>query len=109
MVYNEGTKTKRGIYMENNNFCDNNCSMCLGYNMCRKSFKKVTPKTVTLNKDGNMPYKVTYKCDETGKTIVIKTNAKGIFPAIEDANRKLFNMYTHGDFYYPIKAEQMNV
>ena len=26
--------------MENNNFCDNQCWKCLGYEMCRKSFKK---------------------------------------------------------------------
>lgn len=26
--------------MENNNFCDNQCFKCLGYDKCIKSFKK---------------------------------------------------------------------
>lgn len=93
--------------MENNNFCDNNCSMCLGYTMCRKSFKEGTK--ATLNKDGTMLYKVTFKCDETGKTIARHVYAKGIVPAIDEAIKKMFKVNTHGDFYYPIKAEQMNV
>ena len=54
-------------------------------------------------------YRVTFKCDETGKTIAKHVYAKGIVPAIDEAIKKMFKMNTHGDFYYPIKAEQMNV
>lgn len=28
--------------MKENNFCDNKCTTCLGFKMCRKSFKKET-------------------------------------------------------------------
>ena len=75
MVYNKGTKTKRGIYMKN----------------------------------GMIRYRITFKCDETGKTIARHVYAKGIVPAIEEAIMKMFKANTHGDFYYPVKAEEMNI
>ena len=59
--------------------------------------------------NGMMLYRVTFKCDETGKTIVRHAYAKGIIPAIDEAIKKMFMVNTHGDFYYPIKVEQMNV
>lgn len=59
--------------------------------------------------NGMILYRVTFKCDETGKTIARHVYAKGIIPAIDEAIKKMLKVNTHGDFYYPIKAEQMNV
>lgn len=59
--------------------------------------------------NGMIRYRITFKCDETGKTIAMHAYAKGIIPAIEEGIKKMFKVNTHGDFYYPIKAEQMNI
>ena len=59
--------------------------------------------------NGMILYKVTFGCDETGKTIARHVYAKDIILAIDEAIKKMFMVNTHGDFYYPIKAEQMNV
>ncbi len=53
-------------------------------------------------------YEVTFRCDETNKTLTIKVKALGICPAIEEAIRKMITKHTHGDFYYPIKAEEVD-
>lgn len=58
--------------------------------------------------NGMILYRVTFKCDETGKTIARHVYAKGIIPAINDAIMKFAKVNTHGDFYYIVKAEQMN-
>ena len=60
-------------------------------------------------KNGMILYRITFKCDETDKTAARYVYAKGIVPAIEEGIKKMFKVNTHGDFYYPIKAEQMNI
>ena len=51
-------------------------------------------------------YKVTFKCDETNKSITIKVKALGICSAIEEAIRQMLIKPIRGkNFYYPIKAE----
>ena len=51
-------------------------------------------------------YKVTFKCDETNKTITIAVKALGICVAIEEAIRRMICKPTNGNFFYPIKAEE---
>ena len=51
-------------------------------------------------------YKVTFRCDETNKTITITVKALGICPAIEEAIRRMICKPTFGAFYYPVKAEE---
>lgn len=53
-------------------------------------------------------YEVTFRCDETNKTVTIKVKALGICAAIDEAIHKLINKHTHGNFYYPTKAEEVD-
>lgn len=53
-------------------------------------------------------YKITFKSDETKRTITIRVKHLGICPAIEEAIRKMVCKPTNGKFYYPVKAEEIN-
>lgn len=57
--------------------------------------------------NGMILYKVTFGCDETGKTIARHVYAKDIILAIDEAIKKMSKVNTYGKFYYPIKAEQI--
>lgn len=40
--------------MKDNSFCDNKCTNCLGFKMCRKSFKKETIYYDSKKESGNI-------------------------------------------------------
>lgn len=40
--------------MKDNSFCDNKCTNCLGFKMCKKSFKKETVYYESRGESGNI-------------------------------------------------------
>ena len=93
--------------MKSNNFCDNQCFKCLGYNVCKKSFKKDINSFFNEDKNGR-EYSV-FNADTLKE---VKVTAKSPIEAVKkvfntDKVKRTYSVEEGG--FYPYKNNEGNI